>query len=62
MSMIRRPDLSGFLEEIDNIDTNFRSRIEADDDSVDKHKVMSDWMEARHDAEKRMMELIDIRV
>ena len=56
MTVVPNPDLSGFLEEIDGI------RLERTETRAEEHEVMSDWMAARHEAESRMVELIQIRV
>ena len=62
MTVVPNPDLSGFLEEIDAIDDKFRRILEWTDDPEAEHQVMSDWMAARHEAEKRLVELIHIVV
>jgi len=56
------PDLSGFLEEVDAIDEKFRDHLERVETRAEEHEVMSDWMAARHEAEKRLVELIHIVV
>jgi hypothetical protein len=56
------PDLSGFLEEVDTIDAKFRDLLERVETRAEEHEVMSDWMAARHEAEKRLVELIHIVV
>jgi hypothetical protein len=62
MTVVPNPDLSGFLEEIDGIDEKFRDLLERTETRAEEHEVMSDWMAARHEAESRMVELIQIRV
>lgn len=62
MTVAPNPDLSGFIEEIDAIDDKFRRILEWTDDPQEEHQVMSDWMAARHEAEKRMVEMIHIVV
>ena len=62
MTVVPNPDLSGFLEEIDAIDDKFRRILEWADSPEEEHQVMSDWMAARHQAERRLVELIHIVV
>jgi hypothetical protein len=62
MTVVPNPDLSGFIKEIDGIDEKYRRILEWTETRAEEHEVMSDWMAARHEAEKRMVELIDIRV
>ena len=62
MTVVPNPDLSGFFKEIDAIDDKYRRILEWTDEPEEEHQTMSDWMAARQEAEKRMVELIDIRV
>ncbi len=62
MTVAPNPDLSGFLEEVDGIDATFRDLLERAETRAEEHEVMSDWMAARHEAEKRLVELIHIVV
>ncbi len=62
MTVVPNPDLSGFLEEVDAIDEKFRDHLERVETRAEEHEVMSDWMAARHEAEKRLVELIHIVV
>ncbi len=62
MTVVPNPDLSGFIKEIDAIDKKFSRILEWVETRAEEHEVMSDWMAARHEAEKRMVALIDIRV
>jgi len=62
MTVVPNPDLSGFIKEIDAIDKKFSRLLEWVETRAEEREVMSDWMAARHEAEKRMVELIDIRV
>ncbi len=62
MTVVPNPDLSGFLEEVDAIDEKFRDHLERVETRAEEHEVMSDWMAARHEAESRLVELIQIRV
>ena len=62
MTVAPNPDLSGFLEEVDAIDEKFRDHLERVETRAEEHEVTSDWMAARHEAEKRLVELIHIVV
>ena len=62
MTVVPNPDLSGFIKEIDAIDKKFSRLLEWVETRAEEHEVMSDWMAARHEAEKRMAELIHIVV
>ena len=62
MTVAPNPDLSGFLKEVGDIDEKFRDLLERVETRAEEHEVMSDWMAARHEAESRLVELIQIRV
>ena len=62
MTVVPNPDLSGFIKEIDAIDKKYSRILEWTETRAEEREVMSDWKAARHEAEKRMAALIDIRV